>query len=252
MKKIFMACLVIFFCLNFLFAHTLLETRASSKAILAQGDTEKLLKKKLECGEIGQKCCEKAIDIPKFRFPRPDVPVLDKIIGILVTPIEQLFSLGDPLFNWAEDKLTNILDRPPCTEGVASGTRKSETCICVKKEAFNIGKLCTGIESTRERQKCVNCSTHGVWTALGCIDFKLGGFVNDLFGFGVGVAGGAAFLCILYTAILLQTSRGNPERIKKAREYLTNCIIGLLLIIFSVFILRLIGVNILRLPGFGG
>ena len=58
-------------------------------------------------------------------------------------------------------------------------------------------------------------------------------------------------MCIIYSAYLIQFSRGNPERIKKAREYLTSCIMGLLLIIFSIFILRLIGVDILRIPGFG-
>jgi hypothetical protein len=67
--------------------------------------------------------------------------------------------------------------------------------------------------------------------------------------FGVGLAGIAAFLCIIYAAFILQTSRGNPERIKKAREYLTNCIIGLLIIIFAVFVLRLIGVDILQIAG---
>ena len=40
------------------------------------------------------------------------------------------------------------------------------------------------------------------------------------------------------------------EKIKKAQDLLTSCIMGLMLIIFAVFILRLVGVNILRIPGF--
>jgi hypothetical protein len=79
----------------------------------------------------------------------------------------------------------------------------------------------------------------------------LAGFISvTLLGWGVGLAGLIALACIIYSTFVLQTSGGNPERIKKAREYLTSCIVGLLLIIFSVFILNVIGVNILQIPGF--
>jgi len=49
---------------------------------------------------------------------------------------------------------------------------------------------------------------------------------------------------------MMQSSQGNPEKLKKAQEMITSCIMGLMLIIFSVFILKLIGVNILKIPGF--
>jgi hypothetical protein len=57
-------------------------------------------------------------------------------------------------------------------------------------------------------------------------------------------------LGIIFSAFQIQISQGNPEKIKKAREMLTSFVIGLLVIIFSVFILRLIGVDLLRIPGF--
>ena len=56
------------------------------------------------------------------------------------------------------------------------------------------------------------------------------------------------FIMFIVGAFNYLTSFGNAERIKKAQEMLTSCIIGLMLIIFSVFILRLIGVNILKIP----
>jgi hypothetical protein len=67
---------------------------------------------------------------------------------------------------------------------------------------------------------------------------------------GIGLAGGVAMLCIMYSAFRMQTSQGNPEAIKKAQETLTSCITGLVLIIFSVLILRIIAQDILRIPGF--
>jgi hypothetical protein len=88
-------------------------------------------------------------------------------------------------------------------------------------------------------------------TALGCIPF---GSMTALTGFflqwGLGVGGGVAFLLIIYSAFIITTSAGNPDRMKSGREILTAAIAGLMLIIFSVFILEFIGVRIFRIPGF--
>jgi hypothetical protein len=47
------------------------------------------------------------------------------------------------------------------------------------------------------------------------------------------------------------TSAGNPERLTASRELITSAVIGLMLILFAVFLLKLIGVNILGIPGWG-
>ncbi|OGK37872.1 hypothetical protein A3F03_01485 [Candidatus Roizmanbacteria bacterium RIFCSPHIGHO2_12_FULL_41_11] len=103
-----------------------------------------------------------------------------------------------------------------------------------------------------ELKACIDCAHDdgGVFTAMGCIPVDFTKFVTKyVLGVGVGLAGLIAFLCVIYSAIILQTSSGNAERLKATQEQLTSCIVGLMLIIFSVFILRLIGVNILRIPG---
>lgn len=107
-------------------------------------------------------------------------------------------------------------------------------------------------EIQQELDKCISCVRGGgLLTGIGCIPINLGNFVsNFVLATGIGLGGLFSLLCIIYSALMMQTSQGNPEKIKKAQENLTSCIIGLILIIFSVFILRLIGIQIIKIPGF--
>lgn len=93
---------------------------------------------------------------------------------------------------------------------------------------------------------------NGIDTAIGCIpitDTNL--FIGFILRWAIGIGGGIAFLLIVYSAFMIMTSQGNPERLKAGQELLTSAIAGLIMLIFSVFILRVIGVDILKLPGFG-
>jgi hypothetical protein len=100
--------------------------------------------------------------------------------------------------------------------------------------------------------ECNKCVTQNkFYSAFGCIPLDIGSFFKEtLFQLMLGLAGFIALICIIYSAFQIQTSAGNVEKVKKAQELLTSCIMGLMLIIFSVFILKLIGVDILRVPGF--
>ena len=92
-----------------------------------------------------------------------------------------------------------------------------------------------------------NCGQNGISTAIGCIDV-LGGqttFLTELLRWAVGIGGGIAFLLIVYAGFMIMTATGNPERLKAGQELLTSAISGLILLIFSLFILNFIGVNIL-------
>ncbi len=99
---------------------------------------------------------------------------------------------------------------------------------------------------------CESCMANGkgAWTAFGCIKTDPGVFVGEVLRIGIGVGGGIAFLLILFGGFQILTSAGNPEQLAAGRELVTSAITGLLLIIFSVFLLRLIGVNILGIPEF--
>lgn len=97
-----------------------------------------------------------------------------------------------------------------------------------------------------------NGGKKGIDTAIGCIPIENS---DDLIGFilkwAIGVGGGIAFLLIVLAGFQIMTSSGNPDRLKAGQELMTSAIAGLILLIFSVFILKIIGVDILGLPGFG-
>jgi hypothetical protein len=87
-------------------------------------------------------------------------------------------------------------------------------------------------------------------TAIGCVPFTPKEMVSYLLGWAVGIAGGIAFLAMVYAAIQVLTSSGDPKRIKAGQELLTAAVSGLVLIAISVVALNFIGVKVLALPGF--
>lgn len=91
---------------------------------------------------------------------------------------------------------------------------------------------------------------NGIQTAIGCIPSSPQGLVTVLFRFFIGIGGGIAFLLILYGAIRMMIARGDPKALEESKEIITSAIVGLLLIILSMFILRVLGVDILAIPGF--
>ncbi|MCJ7740989.1 hypothetical protein MUP32_06805, partial [Candidatus Microgenomates bacterium] len=77
-----------------------------------------------------------------------------------------------------------------------------------------------------------------------------GEFVQSMLRIVFSVAGGIAFLSVLYGSALVLTSSGDPIKLQNGRETVVSSLIGIFLIIFSVFLLRVVGYDILRIPGF--
>jgi hypothetical protein len=92
----------------------------------------------------------------------------------------------------------------------------------------------------------------GAWTALGCISTEPSGFISWLLQKVIGVAGGIAFLLILFGGFQILTSTGDPEKLTSGKDIIVSALAGLLMIVFSVLLLRIIGVDILQIPGLGG
>ncbi|RJR15736.1 hypothetical protein C4579_01505 [Candidatus Microgenomates bacterium] len=97
---------------------------------------------------------------------------------------------------------------------------------------------------------CGDCvRNNGVLTAFGCIPANPQDVVERLLQIAIAIAGGIAFLMICYAGITLMLAGSNPEQLNHGKEILLSAISGLFLIIFSVVILRIIGVDILQIPG---
>ena len=94
--------------------------------------------------------------------------------------------------------------------------------------------------------------TDSINTAIGCIPFQnTDVFVGTILKWAVGIGGGIAFLIILLGSFSVMTSAGNPERLKDGQQIITAAVSGLILLIFSIFILKFIGIDILGLGAFG-
>lgn len=103
------------------------------------------------------------------------------------------------------------------------------------------------INDREHLKKCVKVNT-----AIG--DIAIGDprdFIKQIFALILSLSGGIALLLIIKSGYEFMTSQENPEKIQGARETITSAIIGLLFIILSMLILQVIGVDILRIPGFG-
>lgn len=99
---------------------------------------------------------------------------------------------------------------------------------------------------------CDTAGGEGLETAIGCIPIKdANAFLGFFFRWAVGIAGGIAFLLITVSGFQIMTASNNPQQLQSGRELLTAAVSGLILIIFSVFLLRLIGIEILKIPGLG-
>lgn len=89
-----------------------------------------------------------------------------------------------------------------------------------------------------------------IYTALGCVPVgTTTKFIEFALVRALSVGGGLTFLLIIYASYRLMTSTGDPKKVGAAKDLITASLGGLVLIIFSLFFLRTVGLEILHLPG---
>ncbi|MEK7525950.1 MAG: hypothetical protein AAB546_00525 [Patescibacteria group bacterium] len=151
----------------------------------------------------------------------------------------------------------------PCPEN-PQGTCET---VCQRNERIDSAGLCEGeytccvIQSSGGGDEeapvddSVGCGgniSNGINTAIGCIPINdPNTFAGWILGWAIGIGGGIAFILVLVAGFMITTSQGDPKKLQAGRELLTSAIGGLILLIFSVFVLKVTGVDILGIPGFG-
>jgi len=194
-----------------------------------------------------------------------DCPVLDSRGGCSSPCIKVVTRQGGPAGRGATTAQCQcqLTANEPGTVPLGQGCQRGSDCAPPGKYCwgeFHSAPVCQQVarsEALEERQEgadptCEANGQTGINTAIGCIpisDTNL--FIGFILRWAIGVGGGIAFLLIVYSAFMIMTSQGNPERLKAGQELLTSAIAGLIMLIFSVFILEVIGVDILKLPEFG-
>lgn len=136
----------------------------------------------------------------------------------------------------------------------ASGAGANETTAANQSGSLTID----GIQSTGSPKPCESSIkdsngkvTYGIPTAIGCVPTNPTAFIQAFFKLSVGIGGGIAFLMMLYSAFEMIASAGNPESLKAGQQRFTSAIYGILFVVFAIFLLEVIGVDILGLEGFG-
>lgn len=112
---------------------------------------------------------------------------------------------------------------------------------------------CTYENSDTKSPSIASCSGgKGFQTAIGCIPVESPqAFATFFIKWAMGIAGGISLVLIGYSGFIIMTSSGNPQKMQAGKELLTSAVSGLGLILFGIFALRFIGVDILQIPGFG-
>ncbi len=135
-----------------------------------------------------------------------------------------------------------------CNNVQTNGCTGGSTPLCSGPGAGFCGCSCvTSMALPTHAEQCDG--GNGINTAIGCIPY--GGANGEqalaafLLKWGMGIGGGIATILIVVASFMISTSQGDPRRLQAGKELLTSAISGLVLLVFSAFILRLIGFDIL-------
>jgi len=92
------------------------------------------------------------------------------------------------------------------------------------------------------------CPVPEIETGLGNFCPEPTALVNKILEIAIGVSSGIALLLLISGALKVLTSSGDPKAVMEGKDTITSAIAGLLLILLSVAILNIIGINILGIP----
>ena len=215
-----------------------------------------------KCGDLGEPCCGKLFD---FFCNPPYVPSNPsntncECVNPPTSPIPTPTPTPGPNCGNLEEPCCGLKPSLYCfSPYVPSDPSGEDTyCLCLElpDSPFTPSQtqyeICQGNE--QEVKECKECFDKGgggkwAWTALGCIPTDPTELIKWAFPYLLGFGGLAAFLLIVFAGIQIMTSSGNPEKLKAGKELITSAVMGLIFIILSLFLLRVVSVDILHIPG---
>lgn len=148
-----------------------------------------------------------------------------------------------------------------CVDGVICKTGGIAGGPCLPGRQCDSGLVCNSANKCQSPQASetnvqIICNTstgkidpkgEGINTAIGCIPFSPTGLAKFFLGWALGIGGGIALLMIGWASIIIMTSSGDPKKVQGGKELLTAAVSGLLLMIFSTFILRFFGITLFEI-----
>lgn len=142
-----------------------------------------------------------------------------------------------PTFTPAPTTLPALL---PCAEGESGDIQHREPIIINKDDSETVKR--------DKRERIVKCTK--IDSAIGEIPTDPAEFVKKIFTVLLSMAGGWATYLIVVAGYKLMFSQGEAEAVKEAREEITSAIVGIVFMLLSLVILRVIGVDMFGLPTF--
>ncbi|MEP7104055.1 MAG: hypothetical protein ABI721_05085 [Candidatus Dojkabacteria bacterium] len=138
----------------------------------------------------------------------------------------------------------NSLIRCSSSGSDSAGQPVEEIGLCNNSASDTLACLSGGRSDNENYSFCCTCRVRGgVWTGIGCTDTTPLGIITGIIRIVFGVVGGVALIQLIIAGIMYQT--GDEARIKSARESIIKTLTGLAVLVFSILILRIIGINIL-------
>lgn len=161
--------------------------------------------------------------------------------GSLVVKANALDSLSLTCKQCYENGDVIYTDTKSQTLSTCNNGSVKETALVAGSSSITAGYLISDPANKEAYLACFNSG--GIWTAIGCVDPTPIGILTGIIRIAFGVMGGVALLQVIYAGIMYQM--GNEEKIKEARKMITATILGLVVLVFSIVILRVIGINVL-------
>lgn len=143
-------------------------------------------------------------------------------------------------------------DNNECTDKNAvclPDTDKDDVRLCGISQDYLPGKIPLACKEKRD-DKGLGTGEFTCQTAIGEINTDPNNFAKSILALVLSLAGMILLALLILNGYKLMTSQGDPEKIKDAREGIIAAIAGVLLIIFSLSILRFITADIIGIPGF--